>query len=189
MFVGTPRPHKGLFDLVRAFRSVRAPGAELCIIGAAQERELGALAAADERVRIEPGVSLDALPDRLARAWLVVIPQRDHAASRAQLPAKLIDAMALGKAILSTSVGDLPRWLEPDCGVLVPPDDVPSLARAMDELLGDPTRLARLGANARARFLEQASERVVRPRLCALVDGLLSTGAALQAAEGLRDGR
>ncbi len=174
MFVGTPRPHKGLLDLVRAFRSVRTPGAELCIIGADKERELAALAAADERVRIEPGVSLDALPERLARAWLIVIPQRDELASHAQLPAKLIDAMALGKAILSTSVGDLPLWLPPHCGRLVPPGDPPRLAAAMDELLADPTHLAQLGANARAHFLAHASERAVRPRLKGLIDRLLS---------------
>jgi hypothetical protein len=59
----------------------------------------------------------------------------------------------------------------------------------MDELLGDPARLARLGANARARFLEHASERAVRPRLLTLVDGLLSGGTAPQAADGLRDER
>jgi glycosyltransferase involved in cell wall biosynthesis len=191
MFVGTPRRHKGLNDLVRAFRSVRTPGAELCIIGADQDRDLTALAAADGRVSIDPRVSLDSLPERLARAWLIVIPQRDELASRAQLPAKLMDAMSLGKAILSTDVGDLPRWLAGDCGVTVPPGDVARLGSAIDELLGDPARLARLGENARARFLQQASEAAVRPRLLALVDRLLSGTRVVesrqpQAADGRR---
>ncbi|HTV20113.1 MAG TPA: glycosyltransferase, partial [Polyangiaceae bacterium] len=111
MFAGTPRPHKGLPDLVRAFRSVRLPDARLCIIGAEHDRELAAAAEADQRIQIEPSVPLEALPERLARAWVVVIPQRDELVSRAQLPAKLIDAMALGRAIVSTDVGDMGRWL------------------------------------------------------------------------------
>ena len=174
MFAGTPRPHKGLPDLVRAFRSVRLPDAELCIIGAERDRELALAAAADPRVRIEPSVPLEALPERLARAWLVVIPQRDELLSRAQLPAKLIDAMALGKAIVATDVGDMRRWLSPDCGFIVPPGDARALGAAMEALLLDADQRQRLGANARARFLELASERVVRPRLLAIVDGLLA---------------
>jgi glycosyltransferase involved in cell wall biosynthesis len=174
MFVGTPRPHKGLDDLIRAFASVRTPGAELRIIGARPEGALAALAASDRRVCIEPSIDMAALPDRLSEAWLVVIPQRDEAASRAQLPAKLIDAMALGKAIVSTDVGDMPRWLSDGCGALVPPSDPPRLAAAIELLLADAGRRERLGANARARFLELASDRAVRPRLLGLVDSLLS---------------
>jgi glycosyltransferase involved in cell wall biosynthesis len=175
MFVGTPRPHKGLGDLVRAFQSVDVPGAQLCIIGADAERTLAAMASADRRIRLEPSVQLAALPEHLARAWVVVIPQRDAAPSQAQLPAKLIDAMALGKAIVSTDVGDIPRWLSDDCGVIVPPGDVAALARAIEALLTDPARRRRLGDNARARFLALASERAVRPRLSDLVDRLLAS--------------
>ncbi len=154
MFVGTPRPHKGLGDLVRAFACVRTPGAELCIIGARQDRELAALAAKDARIRIEASVDMEALPDRLSEAWVIVIPQRESSASRAQLPAKLIDAMALGKAIVSTDVGDMPRWLSDECGVIVPADDPSRLGAAIEALLADPDRRARLGSNARARFVE-----------------------------------
>jgi glycosyltransferase involved in cell wall biosynthesis len=174
MFVGTPRRHKGLADLVRAFGLVRAPGAELCIIGASNDRGLAALAERDRRIRLEPSVSIEELPARLARAWLVAIPQRDEAPSQAQLPAKLMDAMALGKAIVSTDVGDIPRWLANECGVIVPPGDPERLGAAIDALLLDPARRDRLGENARARFAELGSERAVRPRLMELVEALLS---------------
>jgi glycosyltransferase involved in cell wall biosynthesis len=174
MFIGTPRPHKGLSDLVRAFGFVRAPGAELCIIGAAQDRRLASLAERDRRIRIEPSVSIEELPARLARAWLVAIPQRDEATSRAQLPAKLMDAMALGKAIVSTDVGDIPRWRANECGVIVPPGDPERLGAAIDDLLHDPARRDRLGENARARFAELGSDRAVRPRLLQLAEALLA---------------
>jgi glycosyltransferase involved in cell wall biosynthesis len=174
MFIGTPRRHKGLADLVEAFGAVRTPGAELCIIGGAQDRGLSALAERDRRIRLEPSVSMESLPARLGQAWLVAIPQRDEAVSRAQLPAKLMDAMALGKAIVSTDVGDIPDWLANDCGVIVPPGDPQRLGAAIDDLLGDPARRDRLGENARARFAERGSERAVRPRLHQLVEALLA---------------
>jgi glycosyltransferase involved in cell wall biosynthesis len=174
MFVGTPRRHKGLADLVQAFRAVRTPGAELRIIGGDRDRRLVAMAAADPRIVVEPSVSIDSMPERLSQAWLVVIPQRDEAPSRAQLPAKLMDAMAFGKAIVSTDVGDIPRWLAGDAGVVVPPSDPARLGAAIEELLGDGALRARLGENARQRFAELGSDRAVRPRLRALVEGLLS---------------
>lgn len=174
MFAGTPRPHKGLSDLVRAFHSVRLPDAELCIIGAENDRELGIAAAGDRRIRIEPSVPIEVLPERLARAWVVAIPQREGIVSRAQLPAKLIDAMALGKAIVSTDVGDMGRWLSDDCGRIVPPGSPSLLGASIESLLVDADERARLGANARARFLALASERAVRPRLLAIVEALLA---------------
>ena len=173
IFAGTPRPHKGLSDLVEAFRHVRAPDAELQLIGAAGDRQLQQLAAGDRRIRLEAAVPLETLPARLGRAWVVVIPQRDEAASHAQLPAKLMDAMALGKAIVATEVGELPHWLEGDAGVIVPPSQPGRLGAAIDELLGDPDRRAYLGERARARFGSLASERAVGPRLRALVGELL----------------
>lgn len=173
MFVGTPRPHKGLADLVLAFRHVHVPGAQLHLIGAAGDRALVELAAGDRRVRLEPPVPLQAMPQRLARAWVVAIPQRDEAPSRAQLPAKLMDAMALGKAIVSTDVGELSHWLGGGAGVIVPPADPLRLGAALDALLADAPRRARLGAAARARFALLGSERALGPGLQAIVEQLL----------------
>ena len=180
MFAGTPRPHKGLTDLVLAFRQVQTQGAELVLLGAAGDRALERLAAGDARVRLEPAVPLERLPERLARAWVIAIPQRDVAASHAQLPAKLIDAMALGKAIVSTAVGELPSWLSDDAGLIVPPSDPRALGAALERLLGDAALRRHLGVRARARFLELASEDAVRPRLEALIEELLvrAPGAA-----------
>lgn len=183
MFAGTPRPHKGLADLVLAFRHVQTEGAELHLIGAAGDRALAGLAAADSRVRLEPAVPLERLPEHLARAWVIAIPQRDEAPSRAQLPAKLMDAMALGKAIVSTAVGELPAWLSDHAGLIVPPSEPRALGVAIDRLLGDASLRRRLGERARGRFLALGSERAVRPRLEALIEELLvrSPGAIARA--------
>jgi glycosyltransferase involved in cell wall biosynthesis len=178
MFVGTPRPHKGLGDLVRAFRELPIADAQLRIIGASADAELARLIDGDRRIRLEPPVPLTELPVLLRKAWLVAIPQRAAAPSAAQLPAKLMDAMALGKAVLSTDVGDIPKWLAGEAGVVVPPNDPAALAQAMQSLLANPARLEELGQNARRRFIELASHEAVKPRLLTLVDALLAGKAA-----------
>lgn len=173
MFVGTPRPHKGLGDLIQAFRRVTLPEARLCIIGVGARSGLERWVGGDARITLEPPVPLSALPERLGRAWLVAIPQRAAAPSEAQLPAKLMDAMALGKAVLSTRVGDIPRWLADGAGVVTAPGDIDALATAMQQLLTDRPRLAALGQRARERFLELGSYEAVRPRLLATIEALL----------------
>jgi glycosyltransferase involved in cell wall biosynthesis len=174
MFIGTPRPHKGLGDLVQAFRQVPIADAHLRIIGASADAELARAIEGDRRIQLEPPVPLAKLPDQLRQAWLVVIPQRAAAPSAAQLPAKLMDAMALGKAVLSTDVGDIPKWLAGDAGAVVPANDPAALARAMQSLLADPERLKMLGQNARRRFVQLGSYEAVKPRLLALVEALLA---------------
>ena len=173
LFVGTPRPHKGLEDLVLAFRRVRHQEAQLWIVGAGNDHKLRQLASSDPRVSLRPAVPLAQLQELISSAWLVAIPQRDAAVSRAQLPAKLMDAMAQGKAIVATNVGDIPKWLAGDCGVVVPPSDPEALGEALGSLIEQPDRLNKLGQNARRRFLELGSYEVVRPRLVALVQALL----------------
>jgi glycosyltransferase involved in cell wall biosynthesis len=183
VFVGTPRGHKGLDDLLAAFRSVDIP-ARLRIVGGSLDAELvkQAARAGDGRVSLEPPVPMRELPGLLAGADVVAVPQKDGAAAQGQLPAKLLDAMALGKAIVATRVGDIPRWLSGDAGVLVEPGDIAGLGAALRGLLTDPARRARLGERARARFVALGSFAAVRPRLIALVEGALAGRPAAESA-------
>ncbi len=170
VFAGTPRRHKGLRDLLAAFDALKRP-AQLRIIGGTLDPSLVEQVAArkNPRISIEPPVPMDALFGILASADVIVIPQSDSPASRGQLPAKLLDAMSVGKAIVSTAVGDIPRWLADGAGVVVPPGDVHALGGAIDELLADPPRRTQLGERARERFREYGTPEIVRPRLVAVV--------------------
>jgi glycosyltransferase involved in cell wall biosynthesis len=174
VFIGTPRKHKGLDTLLQAFQRVSAP-ARLRIIGGALDAGLvqRARALGDARISIEPPVPMAELPALLGRADLVVIPQDRSQVSEAQLPAKLLDAMAMGRAIVSTNVGDIPRWLEGGAGVVVEPGDVPALGTAIDALLKDERARERMGERARERFVALGALDALRPRLVALVEQLL----------------
>jgi glycosyltransferase involved in cell wall biosynthesis len=86
-----------------------------------------------------------------------------------QVPAKIFDAMALGRPIVSTAVSMIPEILD-GCGVLVPPGDVVALAAALRRLLDDPVSAAELGRRARERCREHYSFAAARASLFPIVE-------------------
>ena len=66
----------------------------------------------------------------------------------------VIEAMAHGLPIITTSVGGSPDLLTPDAGILVPPGDTAALADAMRCLASDPALRKRMGQAARDRYLK-----------------------------------
>jgi glycosyltransferase involved in cell wall biosynthesis len=66
--------------------------------------------------------------------------------------------MALGRPIVTTSVGGIPEIVEDGRqAVLVPPGDAAALASAIGRLLDDPAERLRLGSEAAARQAAQYS--------------------------------
>jgi glycosyltransferase involved in cell wall biosynthesis len=67
-------------------------------------------------------------------------------------PNGIIEAMAHGLPIISTTVGGVPDLVTDETGILVPPGDTEALARAMSRLAEDPHLRARMGHAARERY-------------------------------------
>jgi glycosyltransferase involved in cell wall biosynthesis len=83
-------------------------------------------------------------------------------------PVAAIEAMALGKPVVATSVGGVPDVVQAGCGLLVPPSDATALAAAMLTLVQDPERRREFGATAK----RHASQRFSRARLADDLDEL-----------------
>lgn len=77
----------------------------------------------------------------------------------------VIEAMAHGIPIITTTVGGLPDLLSPNAGILVPPGDSKALAEAMQRLASDSELRARMGRAARKRYLELFAPDAVLPML------------------------
>jgi len=89
----------------------------------------------------------DDIPDVLALCDVFVLPSESEGFGRV-----LVEAMAMAKAVVATTVGGIPEIvLDGETGLLVPSAAAVPLADAVRALLDDPARAARLGGAGRAR--------------------------------------
>ena len=174
MFLGTPREYKGLEDLCAAVARLARPDVALALVGtepgSATARRL---ATAYPGIRLAGGVPFDEVPAYLSAADVVAVPQRESSDTRGQVPAKIFDAMAVGRPVVSTRVSMIPEILD-GCGVLVPPGDVGELARGIAELLDAPDHAAALAARARERCVARYSFAAARRVLFPLVERVMA---------------
>jgi glycosyltransferase involved in cell wall biosynthesis len=136
-------------DVLRALARLSADVRYL-IIGDGPERpalerlaaELGVAARVEFAGQLDPAAALD----RARRAWLLVMPSIEEAFGVAY-----IEAMAAGVPAIGAAGEPGPAEIAAAGGgiELVPPGDPGALAQRLSDLLGDPDRLAALGADAR----------------------------------------
>lgn len=88
-----------------------------------------------------------------ARSSLAVVPiKQNHYQTGI---ATILEMMAMGKCVVATKThGQTDTIVDGVTGVYVPPGDPAALARAIQELMGNPSKVAEIGAAAR-RFIEE----------------------------------
>ena len=90
-------------------------------------------------------------------------------------PVIVAEAMAVGRAVVATTVGALPDMVEAGVtGYLAPPGDADAVAQGLARLLADPQHAASLGAEAARR-----ARQLYHP--AAVARGYLQAIAAAQA--------
>lgn len=103
---------------------------------------------------------VEAVENPMAAATLVVLPSY-----REGVPRTLLEAAAMGKAIVATDVpGCREAVIEGENGFLVPPQNAPALADAIERLLRDPELCARMGASGRQKMVREFDDEDVARR-------------------------
>jgi glycosyltransferase involved in cell wall biosynthesis len=135
MFPGAPRPYKGVEDVLMALDLLNDDRYRLVIVGGSPYDQYDQqLQARWHRWLIQlDKIPYTQMPETIAAADLVVIPQRDHPSAQAQFPLKLTDAMAMAKPILATEVGDIPEILG-ETGFLTQPANPDRIATTLTEI-------------------------------------------------------
>lgn len=156
LFVGHVRQKKGVDVLVEALPQVGG-GWHAAIVG---PRSAPELAEKLERRTRESGLAgsvtfTDAVPfDDLQTLYeladVFVFPSRSET-----FPLCVLEAMAKAKPVVATRVAGIPYQVTEETGVLVEPDDVAGLARAIRALLDAPDRRAEMGRAGKARLLRE----------------------------------
>jgi GT2 family glycosyltransferase/glycosyltransferase involved in cell wall biosynthesis len=69
------------------------------------------------------------------------------------MPITILEAMSLGKVVITSEVGGIGEWVQDEMnGLLVPREDPQALARAIERCVNDPKLVTRLRAGARRTF-------------------------------------
>jgi glycosyltransferase involved in cell wall biosynthesis len=146
-------PRKGIHTLIEAWNRRSRPGAVLELVGetdattayAASVREAIA-AASDASILVSGPVDDAALHAAYAAADLFVLPSRYEGYGMV-----FAEALSFGLPVVACEVGPVPDLVGPEAALMVPPDDAPALAAALDLLLGDPGLRDRMSATALRR--------------------------------------
>lgn len=157
LFVGNLEPlqHKGFPTLLRALTGLNGRTREwhLDVIGDGPERAAYESSTVElqlqEHVRFHGSRPKPVIAEMMRDADLFVLPSRFD-----NLPCVIVEALASGLPVVSTTVGGIPELVDDRSGRLVPPDDPAALTDGLQEViegLGGFDRRA-IGAAARDRF-------------------------------------
>jgi glycosyltransferase involved in cell wall biosynthesis len=163
-FVGRLLDDKGVRTLIAAHRLLRAKGSMLSLLLAGKPDPANPSSVSEDEAEDwgrEPGITwlghVEDIATIWARAHIAVLPSRGEG-----LPKSLLEAAACGRPMIATDVPGCREVAIPDeTGLLVPIDDAPALAAAIERLAALPDLRARFGAAARRLAVEQFSEDVI----------------------------
>lgn len=156
MFAGRLVEKKGVAVLLDALRRLPVTGWTLDIVGDGPLRAELTRLADGLPVTFRGQVSRAELARAYARAEIAVIPSVAAASGDQDgLPVTLLEGMALGCAVVASRIPGIDAAVvDAESGLLVPPRDAGALAAALESLMADPDRRAKLGAAARSRAEE-----------------------------------
>ena len=152
-------PMKGIATLLEAFAKLRTErDVELLLVtrpkpGGQTEKMIDRLAIGDA-VRFVNGITDEQLAALVGSAEIACVPSLYEGFS---LPT--VEAMACATPLVVSRAGAIPEVVGPEglCADLVTPGDVGELVHALENLLDDPERRARMGAAGRERALSEYS--------------------------------
>jgi glycogen(starch) synthase len=174
---------KGTLTLLRAhaLRAAAGRGDGLVLAGAADAAVAAALGSLSSesagRTRLVPSPGDTPWHDLVAGAAVLAQPSRADAFGLV-----VLEAWRAGVPVVVADAGGLPRLVRHEVdGLVVPPDDPPALAAALDRLEDEPGLACRLGAAGRRRLREEMTWERVYPAWHRLLEQAMS-GPAGEAA-------
>ncbi len=178
--VGRRVPKKGFDVLIEAVALLRDRGLDLELVlageaGSEDERLAGLIGARGlaDVVSVRGTVSQEELLDLYRRSTMFALACRVvDDGDRDGIPNVLVEAMAAGIPVVSTTVSGIPELVrDGEHGLLAPPDDPGALADAIAGLVADPRRAARIAAAGRARIAAEFDGDALAARMAELFAG------------------
>lgn len=151
IFIARLLREKGILEFVEAARRIKAryPGTCFVILGGLDTNP-GAISKEEVESWVREGIvewpgQVEDVRPWMAQASVLVLPSY-----REGMPRTVQEAMAMGRAIITTDVPGCRDTVVDGCnGFLVPPRDVEALARAMERFIQKPELIERMGKESR----------------------------------------
>jgi glycosyltransferase involved in cell wall biosynthesis len=174
--VGRIAPPKGYVDLVTAFSFLVPSHPDMVLILIGDGPLFEDIRNLISKLNLEKNVLLlgarEDVPRLLAASDLYVSSSHWEG-----LPLAILEAMMAGLPVVATNVGDIPRLITTDIGLVIPPRQPRAIAEAIARLFLNPVRLREMGAAARARAMQDYSPQAWMERLLNLYRQLLPAKA------------
>ncbi|TZG26194.1 glycosyltransferase family 4 protein [Sphingomonas montanisoli] len=171
--VGRLCPQKGQVEIPAAVAALaeRFPDLRVLLVGDGESRPTVEAAIAQhkvaDRVRLLGWRSNDEVRALLGQARALLLPS--HAEG---LPVVIMEALASGRPVISTTIAGIPELVDDTCGWLYPAGSVEGLRDAIAAALeASPERLATMGEEGRQRVAERQDIDRIAPQLLALFAG------------------
>ena len=152
-------PRKGYEVMLRALPAViRAiPTVHYVIVGSDDHDYADRLQKLAQELKIADRVHIVGFQDPV-QPFLAALDLYVHPALMEGFGIAVVEAMAMGKAVVATATGGLPEVVaQGETGLLVPPGEIESLAATVVSLLEDSIRREQMGRNGRARARQRFS--------------------------------
>jgi O-antigen biosynthesis protein len=173
LLLGTYEPRKGQDLYLQAIDQLSAAAKSRAIFQMAGRildrpfyERLAQQAGQMPNVLLQDALAHDEALEAIAAADALVCSSRDET-----MPIAILEAMSLGKAIVTMKVGGVAEWLDDGLNaLLVPGEDSLALAAALGRCVEEPGLVASLGQNARRTFAENFSIDRLGERFSAVIE-------------------
>jgi glycosyltransferase involved in cell wall biosynthesis len=186
-FGGNPQPCKGLEETLAALDALEAKvKARLVIVGRDATHPY-----TKKIVDLSRGKALalgpqpfHLMPEFLASADIVALPQTKEPKSLGYIPCKMYEAMAMALPVISSNLCDIPEILA-GCGYVVPAEDNAALQVTIEHVLTHPEEARAMGRRARQQVIARYSWEVMEQILRGVIESVASKVPQLAATNGV----
>jgi glycosyltransferase involved in cell wall biosynthesis len=150
---------KGIENLLYAFSTIHKnyPHAKLLLIGDKEHLKFKKLCDQlhiTDHVQFHEKKQGDELYTLISQADLVCLPSLTEG-----LPCSIIEAMSLGIPAVASNIGGIPELIEDGVnGLLIPPNNIIALSKAISTFADNPSLIQSMGQNAKIKFKREHNQ-------------------------------
>ena len=174
LFVGRLVPEKGIFDTLTAFSMLlkKIENIELLIVGSGsptilfQIKQLVANLKISNKVKFLGNIEYSQMPKIHNLANIFCLPSIPTKTWAEQFGYSMVEAMACGKPVISTSSGSIPEVVKDHItGILVKPSNLTGLETALEELIFNEREREIFGDEGRKWVLQSFEANMIAGKL------------------------